>query len=89
VFESSLNRAVFEVQAFYFSFPDTRAAALKKKAEIRAAFRRLSIDPVFIASIESTTKSIENSRSRFEKFRQMLKGVLRKQIDSPHIAQGN
>lgn len=89
VFESSLNRAVFEVQAFYLSFPDTRSAALKKKAEIKAAFCDLSSDPAFIASIESTTKSIENSRTRFEKFRQMLKGVIHKQIDSLHIAQGN
>lgn len=68
-YESSVNRALFEVQAYYFSFPDVRAAALKNLKAVNAAFKQLSNDADFVASIESTTKSIENYRTRFTKYR--------------------
>lgn len=71
-YESALNRAVFEVQAFYFSFPAIRAAALARKKSLIAGFEQLSADGEFIASIEATTKSIENYRTRFEKYRKMI-----------------
>lgn len=74
-FEPSLNRALFEVQAFYFSYPAMRSAALKKKKAVLAAFKELSQEPEFLRSIESTTKSIENYHLRFDKYRAMLKAV--------------
>ena len=76
VFEQSLNRAVFEVQAYYFSFPDVRRAAIAHSKKVRAAFTDLSEDKAFIGSIEATTKSIENYKIRFAKFRAMLEGSL-------------
>lgn len=88
LFETSLNRALFEVQVFYFSFPEIRAAALRKGSTIKSAFQKLSEDPAFVSSIESTTKSIENSRIRFEKFRVLLETVLNQKIQSPKIGRG-
>ena len=72
-YERALNRAVFEVQAYYLSFPEARAAALRRSKEVRAGFKRISAEPDFARSLESTTKSIENYRLRFETFREMLK----------------
>jgi hypothetical protein len=85
-FEASLNRALFEVQAYYFSFPLIRAAAVKQAVAVRKGFQGLSRNADFITAIESTTKSIPNTRARFEKFREMLEKVLSKKIDSPLIA---
>jgi len=75
-FERALNRAVFEVQAYYFSFPGIRQAVRPKRKTIVSAFRKLSEDKDFTASIEATTKSIENYKSRFDKYRRMLQSVL-------------
>jgi hypothetical protein len=75
-FEKALNRALFEVQAYYFSFPKIRDTAIKKKKALVSAFKQLSADPDFTGSIEATTKSIENYRLRFDKFRTMLEDTL-------------
>lgn len=75
-FERSLNRAVFEVQAYYFSFPNVRVAVRKHGGQVLPGFRSLSEDKDFTASIESTTKSIENYRVRFEKYADMLERAL-------------
>jgi hypothetical protein len=75
-YERSLNRALFEVQAYYFSFPKVRDAAVKNKSKILLAAKELFADNDFIASIESTTKSVENYRTRFSKYQKMLQDVL-------------
>lgn len=71
-FEASLNRAVFEVQAYFFSFPDVRDLAKANKKAILEGFKRLARDQDFLASTEATTKSIENYNIRFSKYRAML-----------------
>jgi hypothetical protein len=81
-FEQALNRALFEVQAFYFSFPAVREAARRKKRAFLAAFKALSANSAFLQSIESTTKSIENYRLRFETYRTMLKAAIGVQAES-------
>lgn len=88
VYETSLNRALFEVQAVYFSLPEVRAAALKNILGVRLAFKKLSENHEFVASIESTTKSIENSRRRFEDARRILEKALAIKIPSLDIARG-
>ncbi|SRR6266403_2887683 len=75
-FEASLNRALFEVQVYYFSFRQIRETARTKKKAVVVAFKELSGDGEFLNSIESTTKSIENYRIRFDKYRRMLRRVL-------------
>lgn len=75
-YERVLNRALFEVQAYYFTFPKVRAAATKDKAALTAAAKELFADNDFTASIESTTKSVENYRTRFSKYQKMLQAAL-------------
>jgi Protein of unknown function DUF262 len=85
-YETSLNRALFEVQTYYFSFVEPRSRAMKNAKSVRLAFRSLSKSKTFIASIESTTKSIDNTRTRFEKVRRLLEDTLSIKIESPKIA---
>jgi hypothetical protein len=85
-YERALNRALFEVQAYYFSFPRVRTAAAKNKSEIVQAAKQLFADYDFIASIESTTKSVENYRTRFTKYQEMLQTTLGVTLPSLEIA---
>jgi len=75
-YEQVLNRALFEVQAYYLAFPKVRVAALKNKSQVVAEAKELFSDNDFLASIESTTKSVENYRTRFSKYQKMLQRVL-------------
>jgi hypothetical protein len=75
-FEPQFNRALFEVQAYYFSSPRVRAAATAKKAILLAKAKDLFADAEFMSSIESTTKSVENYRVRFTKYQRMLERAL-------------
>lgn len=88
-YERSLNRAVFEVQAYYFSEPQIRNAALKKNVPFKEAFTQLSTDQNFLASVEATTKSIENYKIRFNAFRAMLKRTLKVEAKPLPLGQGS
>ena len=85
-YERSLNRALFEVQAYYLSFPAVRSAAAKNKSAILDEAKALFGDTDFIASIESTTKSIENYRTRFSKYQKMLQHALGVKLPALEIA---
>jgi hypothetical protein len=75
-YERPLNRALFEVQAYYLSFPKIRSAALKNKAGVLQSSKQLFADQEFLSAVESTTKSLDNYRTRFEKYRAMLERSL-------------
>lgn len=79
-YESALNRALLEVQTLYLVDPDVRAAAIRKKSAIVREFEKLSTKPAFLSSIESTTKSVENTRIRFGHVHEMLESVLKTKI---------
>jgi hypothetical protein len=85
-YERALNRALFEVQAYYFSFRNVRIAAAKNKPEVLAAAKKLFADNDFLASIESTTKSVENYRTRFVKYQKMLQNTLGVKLPTVKIA---
>lgn len=87
-FEPSFNRAVFEVQVHFLVKAAIRSASLKQKAAIVAAFKKLSPQARFLAAIESTTKSMENTRARFDLYRQMLQRVLGTRIAASRIGVG-
>jgi len=75
-FESALNRALFEVQTYYFSFGAVRMAALDRRQAVVEQSKTLFDDHEFVSSIEATTKSIENYKLRFGRYQRMLEGTL-------------
>jgi hypothetical protein len=85
-FDRALNRALFEVQAYYLSFPAIRAAAVKNKAAVTQAAKQLFPNHEFSASIESTTKSIGNYRTRFGAYQRMLEKTLGIKVPGLEIA---
>lgn len=68
-YERQINRAVFEVQAYFLLDHQARILSVAHKAELRDAFEVLCMkDPIFRSSVEATTKSIENYQTRFSRY---------------------
>ncbi|MGY6551248.1 MAG: DUF262 domain-containing protein [Erythrobacter sp.] len=65
-FESRKNRAIFDIMLHYFSRGNVRTALAGKSSEIVDAFKKMCAENNdFRASIETTTKSIDSNRTRF------------------------
>jgi hypothetical protein len=69
-YQSRLNRAVFDVMSYAFAEPTVRKQLKNgaKSAKLRLAFEILCEDPRFRKSIESTTKSLDATKTRFHRF---------------------
>ena len=63
-----------------------RAAALKNKVAVVQHAKQLFDDYHFRASIESTTKSLDNYRTRFQKYREMMESCLQVKLPPLDIA---
>ncbi|WP_298808758.1 DUF262 domain-containing protein [uncultured Sphingomonas sp.] len=83
-YEKPINRAVFDIMTYYFSFPAVREEALKHSAELKAAFQyECDKNQDFLSSLEATTKSIDANRVRFGVWARVLTSVLGVAITSP------
>lgn len=85
-FERPINRAVFDIMAYYFSSPAIRASLEGKGADIVAKFKSLCTDDrEFLSSLESTTKSIDANAKRFETWGKALQEIAGIQLPIPSI----
>lgn len=64
-FETRKNRAVFDIMLHYFSREDVRNALAPRQADVKRRFQELCNDDGFRTSLESTTKSMDANRMRF------------------------
>lgn len=67
-FEAKKNRAVFDIMLHYFSRADVRTALAAKQADVKQAFIDLCNDEAFRNSLETTTKSMDANRTRFNRW---------------------
>jgi hypothetical protein len=75
-FERRFNRAVFEVMVYYFSKKTVRQQALTEGRRIVRTFKRLCEDkPRFLKSLETTTKSLKATSTRFSEWGRALKSL--------------
>ena len=75
--ESRFNRALFEVQAYYFSLIATAELDAIDRSAVVASFMDLcNKDEDFQSSIETSTKTIENYETRFRKFQECMNFAL-------------
>ncbi len=80
--ESRFNRALFEVQVYYFSKVTTAQLAGLDKSNVVSAFQDLcNSDREFQESIETSTKTIQNYQTRFTKFQQVMNVALGLDVD--------
>jgi hypothetical protein len=84
-YEARFNRAIFDVIIYYFSFEAIRESAVSKKAKVKNAYERLSANSAFIKSVETTTKSLDATRTRFLTWGRALSKALGMKIRLPSI----
>lgn len=81
--ESRFNRALFEVQAFYFSCLDHNALDAIEKPKVVDAFTILcGTDARFQESIEVSTKTLQNYEERFTRFSSSMNNVLGLKVEA-------
>lgn len=73
-FEPRFNRAVFEIMVYYFSQDSVRKQALRKARRVASSFRRLCEKrSQFLKSLETTTKSLKATSTRFSAWGRTLR----------------
>lgn len=86
-FENRFNRAVFDITTYYFANERVRKRALSMRAKVNAGFQAVSEDPAFLKSLETTTKSIGATATRFQLWGKRLMRTLGTQIDIPNLGE--
>lgn len=87
-YEKQINRAVFDIMSYYFSFDDWRMKSIKNADAVKAAFESLcDRDDRFRSSIENTTKSISANTARFAGWAAALSSAIDADVRSPFAAQ--
>jgi hypothetical protein len=87
-FERPINRAVFDIMTYFFADQRFDIVAHEKKVEIVEIFKRLCTDNrEFIASLETTTKSVQANRTRFNTWADALSSITG--LDVPHPIEDN
>jgi hypothetical protein len=82
-FEGRFNRALFEVQQYYFSRLPRNPTTADKTAFKAKYSKFFEENPDFKESVESTTKSIERTQLRFRIFGKFINSVFKSKIPSP------
>lgn len=76
-YEKKFNRAIFDIMALSFSYPEVRAAVTGREKEVEELFRKLCNDNyAFLTSIETTTKSLRSTHTRISVWFNELNGLL-------------
>ena len=83
-YEDKYNRAVIDIMLYYLSQKDYRDVALKKSSEVKAAFENCCMSNAqFLASLETTTKSVSSVKCRFDTWGHVLNTTLGTNFDTP------
>jgi len=86
-YETRFNRAVFDIIVYYFADDGIRKAGLAKKTKVKNAYEALSTNTAFVKSIETTTKSVDATRTRFRTWGQTLSNTLSINFTLPSIGK--
>lgn len=85
-YEPRFNRAVFDVLTYSLANDKLRAWAVANKKNFVKAFEDLSdADPEFVRSVETTTKSIDSTRLRFDRWLAAIGKASGVKLVSPNI----
>lgn len=83
-YEDKYNRAIIDIMLFYFSQPIYRKAALQRANNVKSAFENLcKSDVKFLASLETSTKSVSAVQCRFNTWGNTLNSALNTEYAIP------
>ena len=86
-YESRFNRAVFDVLVAALSIAEVRRRALEDPDRFKAAYLEASKNPRFRTAVETSTKTAEATRTRFELFFSQVENKLGIELDLPWIQE--
>jgi hypothetical protein len=86
-YENRFNRAVFDVMTYYFADRSVRSRAASAKARVKSAFQTVSQNPAFVRSLETTTKSVDATGTRFRLWGEQLSKTLGIKINLPDLGR--
>lgn len=79
-FEKRFNKVLFEVEIFYFM--NLNNNIIEHKEKFIEGFKQLSSnDSEFLASIESSTKNIENYKIRYDRMQKLINDSFNMQLN--------
>ena len=85
-FETSFNRAVFDVQAGSLVNPNIQKLVIEKPGDVLQLFKEVSARSEFIRAVESTTKKVDATRLRFEAWYGAIENRFGINVLMPNIA---
>lgn len=89
-FIGRFNRAVYDVILYYFSDPKLRGKIKNNAAKIKKEFIKLSKkQPEFVTAVETTTKSIQATVTRFSLWTKALSTAIDYKLPTPKLNEGN
>ncbi|WP_026899356.1 DUF262 domain-containing protein [Daejeonella oryzae] len=78
------NRPVYDIMSYYFSIPEIRDEAVRKRQDVKKLFESLCTHDIdFLRSLETSTKNIEPTMKRYNTWGTKLKDVLQKEFKIP------
>lgn len=78
------NRPVYDIMSYYFSIPEIRDEAIKRKDEVKKLFEDLCTNDIdFLRSLETSTKNIEPTMKRYNEWGNKLKLTIKKEFKVP------
>ena len=80
-YESRFNRVLLEVEVYFFSQLLDNDSICKRKTEFVDAFHALCEDKDFMETLVTSTKSMENYRTRYSKFQIMINNAFDISLD--------
>lgn len=86
-YENRFNRAVFDIMTYYFADGRIRKKALSTKTKVKTGYLLLSRNPGFVKSLETTTKSVDATATRFRLWGEQLTKTLGIQVDVPKLGR--
>jgi hypothetical protein len=89
-YESRFNRAVFDILILSFDNPEVRNKAAGKESQIEDLYKALcNNNKDFMKSIESTTKSLTATQTRFSAWFNSLNNLLGSNLQAPNLIETN
>lgn len=89
-FESRFNRVIFEVQVFYFCQIPNICINEERNRQFVELFKRLcEQDPEFKASIEGSTKNMDNYKLRYTRFEEIVNHAYKCDLHINPFSDGN
>ncbi|MEQ8235305.1 MAG: DUF262 domain-containing protein [Syntrophomonadaceae bacterium] len=87
-FEGIFNRAIFDIMTYYFCIDDISNAAKQNRVLLVEKFKEACLNQDFRGSIETTTKSLQATYTRFNVWANILQEVLKIPVPIPSFVDG-